>query len=180
MKSIDAIVTRVTKLGDTSYIVHWHSLECGLLKTVAKGARQAKSPFAGKIDLFFGAEMVFTKSRKGDLHHLREMTVHDWRQDLRRSYAALLMASYFVALIEATLEPEHPDVTIHDLLQRGLNFLNEQAPSRKALLHFEKQLLELAGYHHHSNQHEQALLEMLGKIPPLREEVLRQLNETSH
>ena len=44
-------VLRLTKLGDTSWIVHWCTAEFGWIKTVAKGARTPRSPFAGKLDL---------------------------------------------------------------------------------------------------------------------------------
>jgi DNA repair protein RecO (recombination protein O) len=52
MDKAHGIVIRLTKLTETSLIVHWCTREAGLLKTVAKGARRPKSPFAGKLDLF--------------------------------------------------------------------------------------------------------------------------------
>ena len=73
MEKARGIVTRVTKLGDTSLIVHWCSREAGLIKTVAKAARRATSPFAGKLDLFVEAELVWSQSRKSDLHILKEV-----------------------------------------------------------------------------------------------------------
>ena len=44
MERSEAILTRLTKLTDTSLIVHWFTAEAGLIKTVAKGARRPKSP----------------------------------------------------------------------------------------------------------------------------------------
>ena len=43
MESGRGTIIRLTKLTDTSLIVHWMSEEAGLIKTVAKGARRAKS-----------------------------------------------------------------------------------------------------------------------------------------
>ena len=71
MSPTQAILIRLTRLTDTSLIVHWFTSEHGLLKTVAKGARRPKSPFAGHLDLFLGGEIVFQHARRGELHALR-------------------------------------------------------------------------------------------------------------
>ena len=76
--------------------MHWCSPELGLIKTVAKGALRPKSGFAGKLDLFFTAEIEFVRSRKTDLHILKELDVLDARFGLRESYLQTLAASYFV------------------------------------------------------------------------------------
>jgi hypothetical protein len=44
-----AIAIRLTRLTETSLIVHWFTEGHGLIKTVAKGARSPKSAFAGKL-----------------------------------------------------------------------------------------------------------------------------------
>ena len=59
----EAIVIRLTRLTETSLIVHWFTEGHGLVKTVAKGARRTKSPFAGQLDLFFGGEITFGRDR---------------------------------------------------------------------------------------------------------------------
>ncbi len=60
------IIIRLTKLTETSLIVHWCTQDEGLIKTVAKGGRRPKSPFAGKLDLFFGSELNWVRSRKSE------------------------------------------------------------------------------------------------------------------
>jgi hypothetical protein len=45
------IILRTRPLTETSLIVHWLTPEFGRMATVAKGARRAKSPFRGKLDL---------------------------------------------------------------------------------------------------------------------------------
>src|SRR5258706_432091 len=46
------IALRVYPLTETSLIIRWLTREIGRISTVAKGARRAKSPFRGKLDLF--------------------------------------------------------------------------------------------------------------------------------
>ncbi|MDA7517756.1 DNA repair protein RecO, partial [Akkermansiaceae bacterium] len=93
---------------ESSLIVHWLTEEAGLIKTVAKGARRAKSSFAGRIDLFIDAELEWTRSSRSELHALREVSVVDFRQGLRKSYRDAVIAAYFGQLLEQVLELDHP------------------------------------------------------------------------
>src|SRR6266498_6130993 len=77
MESTEAILIRKRKLSDTSLIVSWCTDSLGCIQTVAKGARRAKSPFAGKLDLFFEAEIQIARSRRSDLHTLTEVVLRN-------------------------------------------------------------------------------------------------------
>ncbi len=179
MQSIDAIVTRTTRLTETSLIVHWFTESQGLVKTVAKGARRAKSPFNGQIDLFFGGEITYTRSPRSDLHTLREVAIHHWRQGLRRNYSTTLLAAYFCQLLEMAVEPEHPDATLHDLLKRALDHLDTTEPTLRALRHFESELARLLGVSHHRQSPDASLKEALGQLPATRNDLMERLSPTS-
>lgn len=170
----EAILIRTTRLTDTSLIVHWFTESDGLLKTVAKGALRPKSAFAGKLDLFFSGEIGVVPARKGELHILREVAISNWRQGLRRQYATTLMAGYFCQLVEAAVEPGHADVLLHDLLRRGLDHLDAEEPSLKALRHFERQLAEILGVSG-AGSGEDALRGHIGKLPGARMEIMERL-----
>ena len=75
METTDAIRVRKRKLSDTSLIISWCTESLGCLETVARGARRPKSVFAGKLDLFFEAEIQIKRSRKSNLHTLTEAVV---------------------------------------------------------------------------------------------------------
>src|SRR3954462_15788924 len=104
MESTTAILLRKRKLSDTSLIVSWCTASLGCIQTAATGARRAKSAFAGKLDLFFEAEIQIARSRKSSLHSLTEVVLKNpfsgTRQILRRTQAA----SFFVELIELCTE----------------------------------------------------------------------------
>ena len=140
MEKSQGIIIRLTKLTETSLIVHWCTLEDGLIKTVAKGARRPKSSFVGKLDLFFEAEINWVRSRKSELHTLREVAVMDYRETLRKRYVDTVTASYFMDLLARVVELEHPVPELYDLLQRGLNYLGEKGADQRGLLHFEREL----------------------------------------
>jgi len=145
MNKCQGIIIRRIPLTETSLIVTWCTIEHGILKTVAKGARRPKSPFSGKIDLFFEAEFEIARSKKSDLHSLRDISIINTRAKIRESYPKTLAASYFVELINKVSEPEAPIQSIYDLLVRALNFLDKSNPTQRAVLHFEKQITSELG-----------------------------------
>ncbi len=169
------IVVRLTRLTDTSLIVHWFSDDAGLLKTVARGARRPKSSFAGKLDLFFGGEISVARARRGGLDTLREVAINDWREGLRESWVGTLMAGYFCRLAEQAVEPGHPEPEIHDLLRRALDHLCAKPPTLRAMRHFEAELARHLGVSNDPRQSLGALREALGGLPPSREELLAML-----
>ena len=89
---------RVYPLTETSLIVHWLTAEHGRIATVAKGARRIKSPFRGKLDIFFKVRMSYTRSARSDLHTLKEVKLLESHEQLRREPGNLQQAAYCAAL----------------------------------------------------------------------------------
>ncbi|MEI6674377.1 MAG: DNA repair protein RecO [Verrucomicrobiota bacterium] len=175
MQATLAIVVRLTRLTDTSLIVHWFTRDHGLVKTVAKGARRPNSQFAGKLDLFFGGEIRFVRARCGELHMLQEVAISEWRDGLRRHYSATLLAAYFGQLLELAVEPEHADPDLYALLQRGLDHVAATPASLRALRHFESELARLLGVAHALRAAELCLQDALGPLPASRRALIEQL-----
>ncbi|MFU8892412.1 MAG: DNA repair protein RecO [Luteolibacter sp.] len=166
------ILTRLTKLTDTSLIAHWFTADAGLLKTVARGARRPKSPFAGKLDLFFSGEISLTRARRGSLDTLKEVVIENCRDELRKSWPATLMAGYFCQLAETVVEPGHPEPEIFDLLGRALDHLECEPPTLLALKFYEAEIARNLGISEHPGQSESALREVLGVLPSARARIL--------
>ena len=172
MESGRGTIIRLTKLTDTSLIVHWMSEEAGLIKTVAKGARRAKSAFAGRLDLFVEADFEWVRSQRGELHQLREVSVLDFRDGLRTSYRDALVAGYFGQLLELVLELDHSEPEMSDLLRRGLAHLGQEGASRRALFHFEREVARILGLGKGAHL---GILQVYGKLPQPREHCLELL-----
>ena len=178
MKSTAAILLRRTRLSDTSWIVTWLTEADGRLKTTAKGARRPKSPFAGKLDLFFLEEISYAPSRKSELHTLREVVMVEPFEGLRADYLRTELAAYFVELIELVTEAEHPVPELFDLLLRALRYLDMGRPDRRALLHFENELVRLLGIHGQERVTPAvAIGRAYNSIPPGRAALLKRLEE---
>jgi DNA repair protein RecO (recombination protein O) len=147
LNSTHAILLRRTRLSDTSWVVTWLTQAHGRLKTAAKGARRPRSPFAGKLDLFFLGDISYAHSRSSDLHALREVVLLRPFGGLRADFLRAELAAYFVELLELVTEPEQPVPELFDLLLRALGYLDTGRPTRRALVHFEAELARLLGIH---------------------------------
>ena len=145
IESATGLILRTRPLTETSLIVQWLTPSFGRIATVAKGARRNKSPFAGKLDLFFLADFSFSRSRRSELHTLREVSVRDTHAALRDELGWLRQASYAAALIEQTTETETPLPAIFDLMKSFLEHLSKQPPQPKTIFSFEMKLLKELG-----------------------------------
>jgi DNA repair protein RecO (recombination protein O) len=139
------LILRIRPLTETSLIVQWLTPDLGRIATVAKGARRSKSPLRGKLDLFFLADFSFQRSRRSDLHNLREVVLRETNEALRREIAYLQQASYCAALIEQTTETETPLGNIFQLMSDFLAYLPSRPPQPLTIFAFEMKLLNELG-----------------------------------
>ena len=139
------VILRTRPFTETSLIVNWLTPEFGRVSTIAKGARRSKSNFRGKLDLFYEAEFSFQRSRRSELHTLREVVLSETNAALRTELGYLQQASYCAALIEQTTETQTPLPEIHELFVAFLHALPGQPPRPRTVFSFELKLLQLLG-----------------------------------
>src|SRR5271170_6250508 len=125
-ESATGLILRTRPLTETSVIIHWLTPAFGRIVTVAKGARRAKSPFLGKLDLFYLADFSFRRSRRSDLHTLREVSLRETHGAIRRDIFKLRHAAYATIFVEQATETETPLPTVYELLREFLNSLCKQ------------------------------------------------------
>jgi DNA repair protein RecO (recombination protein O) len=178
MESTAAILLRRRKFSDTSLIISWCTASRGRVDTVAKGARRAKSPFAGKLDLFFEAEISFIASRKSNLHTLTEVALKNSFAGIRRNYLSTQVAAYFVELVEICTERDHREPELFALLVRAFRYLDSQDATVGAVTHFETELARIAGVHDSKRLKSSpafALGNLFGRLPLSRTPLLKML-----
>jgi len=139
------VVLRTRPLTDTSLIVHWLTGSLGRLATVAKGARRDRSPFRGQLDLFYLADLSFARSRRSELHILREVKLLETHPGLRRDLTHLRQASYCALLIEQTTETEAPLGGLFGQFTGLLAALSKQPAQPQTIFAFEMKLLGVLG-----------------------------------
>lgn len=145
VESATGLILRIRPLTETSLIVHWLTREFGRLATVAKGARRPKSPFLGKLDLFYLLDFSFARSRRSELHTLREVGLRETQSVLRRELGLLRQAAYCAALVEQTTETETPLPGMFELLSGLLHHLPAAGIREQTILAFELKLLNELG-----------------------------------
>lgn len=167
IESATGIILRTRPLTETSLIVNWLTPALGRVSTVAKGARRPKSPFAGKLDLFYEADFSFSRSRRSDLHTLREVSLLETHVALRQELGYLRQASYAAALIEQTTETGTPLAAVHELMRGLLAMLAQRPPQPRTIYAFELKLLNELGLRpdldkgHLSSDTKQLVLQLL-------------------
>ena len=144
-ESTQGIILRLRPLTETSLIVNWLTPELGRITTVAKGARRTKSPFGGKLDLFYTADFSFSRNRRSELHLLREASLKETHGAIRRDIGKLRQASYAVAFIEKASEVETPLPEIFELTSAFLRRLCDQPPQPIHVFSLEIKLLRELG-----------------------------------
>jgi len=178
VQSTAAILLRKRKFSDTSLIVSWCTESLGCIQTMAKGARRAKTPFAGKLDLFFESEISVVPSRKSTLHTLTEVVMMNPFAGIRKNYLRTQAAAYFVELIEICTERDHHEPELYSLLRRAFGYLDKNNPNLRAVSHFETELSRIAGVHDTRKLNADpafALGNLFGKLPLSRTPLLKAL-----
>jgi len=139
------LILRTRPLTETSLIVQWLTPDAGRIATVARGARRSNSPFRGKLDLFYLADFSFARSRRSELHTLREVLLRATHTPLRENLEYLQQACYCTALIEQATETETPLPILFRLMMDLLDYLPQQPPRPQTIFTFELKLLHELG-----------------------------------
>jgi DNA repair protein RecO (recombination protein O) len=145
IESAHGLILRTRPLTETSLIVHWLTPAFGRIATVAKGARRPRSPFAGKLDLFYAADFSFSRSRRSDLHILREAGLRETHGAIREDIVKLQQAAYAAGFVELATETDTPLPEIFELTRNFLETLCDQKPSAQNIFAFELKLLHELG-----------------------------------
>ena len=140
------IILRTRPLTESSLIVEVLSETEGRLSLVAKGARRPKSPFVGKLDLFHSIIFSYLRSKRSDLHTLREAKLTKTYSRFRTDIQMLFAASYAVNLIEKSTEADTPIPEVYHLFCGFIEWLHHDGPGRKNIFAFELKLLSTLGF----------------------------------
>ncbi len=146
------IVLRSYPLRDTSLIVHWLTESSGRIATVAKAARTPKSPFRGRLDLFYEAHLTYSRSLKSELNTLREVQLINDRHDLTSKFQTLRQLVYCASLIEQTTEKQTPIPEAFRLFISFLTALSANAQNQFIVIAFEIRWITELGFKPDSRQ----------------------------
>ncbi|MDX9703238.1 MAG: DNA repair protein RecO [Candidatus Auribacterota bacterium] len=95
------IIVKKVDYSNTSIIFHFLSHDKGLIHIIAKGAKNKKSPFAGKIEFFQTITCLYAKQGSSDLYILKECSYLDEFRILKDNINLFFIGSYMIETISA-------------------------------------------------------------------------------
>ncbi len=173
MEQTEAILIRKQAWSDTSLIAMWLTPTHGKVRTLARAARRPGSPMAGKLDLFYRAEIAFAVSSRTSLHALREVNLLEAFDP--PSVSSVFLCGYFAELADAATEAGQPAPEIYSLLARGVAHLRVREGSLRALEHFESELCRVLGVQDEQSHPLACIESYCGRIPASRGPALRMI-----
>ena len=142
------IVLMVHPWSRTSHIVTWLTPDRGPVTTLVKGAVRPKSAFLGQYDLFYTCDLLYYARATADLHALREVTPHVFRENLRGRWRETALAGYAAGLVR-DLAPANAESAAWFSFLEGLLTRLENTPTTpplQELVRLEMEILQLAGW----------------------------------
>ena len=142
------IVLAVYPWSRTSHVVTWLTPDHGPVTTLVKGAVRPKSAFLGQYDLFYTCDLLYYARATADLHALREVTPHTFRENLRGRWRETALAGYAAGLVKDLAPANAESAAWFSFLENLLSRL-ENAPTTpplQELVRLEMEILQLAGW----------------------------------
>jgi len=169
MQQAEGILIRRYLWSDTSFITTWLTPHAGKLRLMAKGARRPKSSFAGKVDLFYHAEIGYVSARgTSTLHTLSEVRLVAPFDAGSVPCANVFLLGYFAELVDLCTEGGNASPELFDLLLRAVEHLRKKPATARALGHFETELCRVLGIIEERKPALGVLAAYCGKVPESR------------
>lgn len=141
-----AIVIRSVDFSESSSIVTLYTREFGKIATLAKGARRAKSPFQGALDLLAISRIVFLRKSSGGLDLLTEARLERRFRPPGREIPHLYAAIYIAELLLNLTDDYDRNEKLFELADESLALLTEPGGVATKLFHFELCALAETGH----------------------------------
>lgn len=141
-----AIVLAGQKLGEADTLVTLLTLDHGLLKGVARGARGMKSRFGSALQPFSYGHAILFGARTGVLRRVNQVDAIHSFQALREDFDRLTWAAAMVNAARTLLPEEQPSRETFALLLRALQVLEAGDDGARVVVFFLLALLRATGY----------------------------------
>ena len=146
------IVLAVHPWSQTSHVVTWLTPDHGPVTTLVKGAVRPKSAFLGQYDLFYTCDILYYARATADLHALREVIPHTFRENLRGRWRETALAGYATSLVKDLAPTNAEAAAWFSFLDSLLTRLESAGGTRccasalQELVRLEMGILQLAGW----------------------------------
>ncbi len=141
----EGVILRKYLLRETSYILVVFTRQFGKIRGVMKGVRAPYPQFAGDLELFTRARILFYKKKKSPLDLITQCEATEPYLAIRKDIERLTYASYFIELIDATLADQDPNDEIYRTLVTSLGMLSAGSSPKRTARIFELKVLGALG-----------------------------------
>jgi DNA repair protein RecO (recombination protein O) len=141
-----AIVLRHLDYGEADRIVTLFTLDHGLLRGFARGARKSRKRFGAALEPFAEVRLFWNDPRGSGLPGLQEAELDNLHLGLRRDLATLGLASYGCELVAELFGEGQPHPDAYHMLRAFLAHLDGGGAGPDSRLLLELRVLSLAGY----------------------------------
>lgn len=148
MKTItQGIILKEQNIGERDKLVTALTLDKGIIRGFAKGAKNIKSQNCAGTQLFSYSRLCLIKSKGGDTYIISEAKSTEMFYGLRNNMENMCLAQYFCELIIHTLVDGEKNKQVLSLMLNSLYLLaNSKRPSLLVKACFEMRLLSICGY----------------------------------
>lgn len=146
LRRTEAIVIGGHNLAEADRIIPFFTLDLGIVRAVAQGARRIRSRFGGSLELFTHGDLVYFERPNRTLHNINEFAVLSAFRNLRENLERLAHASCAAELVAASSEEGDPNPGLFAALRRTLELLDAGGSPGLVLRAFELKVLTLTGY----------------------------------
>ncbi|MFA5114741.1 MAG: DNA repair protein RecO [Candidatus Omnitrophota bacterium] len=145
----EAIVLKRYNFRETSMIANFYTRDCGKLSGILKGIRKEPAKFASNIEPFSYNEIIFYRSRLGDLHLVSQCDLRESFNNIRNSIDKITAAGLMMELAAAIMPPEDKNEAVFDLILDCLRALDTNGTPEKIMTIFKIKILALSGFKPH-------------------------------
>ncbi|MDE2509068.1 MAG: DNA repair protein RecO [Planctomycetota bacterium] len=141
-----ALVLRSSEVFETSLVTTLFTRTLGKTSGLAKGARRAKSPMQGGLDLLGLSDIVLLHKASEGLDLVTEAAPVERFESLRRDLAAYFAGCYIAELLADLTDFHDPHPRLFDAAVVTLRSLGDEATRARRVLRFELACLRELGF----------------------------------
>lgn len=143
----DALVLKTYNLADADKIVVFLTLESGLLRGVAKGAKRLKSKFGGGLEPFSIVHLAYSQREERELVSIQQIELIKSYFKIASDPDFLQTFSYLIDLILEFAPPHEPNERLFKMAKACLETNIQNNEDLESIrFYFEYWLLRLGGY----------------------------------
>lgn len=138
-------VIKTTRIGEADKVILLYLEHFGKIQAIAKGARKLKNRFGGSLEPCTLLQLMIYYKDSNSIGIIRETEVLNTFQNIRQDLKKLILAFYFLDLLDEMVKQKDSSLPIFKLLVETFDLLDTGKYTPEIARLFEYKLLKLIG-----------------------------------